>query len=61
MNGAPVISKSGRLTWFDPQSSLHTQSPDQAQAWRDAGRPVRAITDPDEIAMVVDDATIAWA
>lgn len=56
-----MISKSGRLTWFDPQSSLHTQSPDQAQAWRDDGRPVRAITDPDEIAMVVDDAAIAWA
>ena len=52
---------SGRLTWFDPQSSQHTQSPDQAQAWRDDGRHVRAITNPEEIAQLITYDSIAWA
>lgn len=51
----------GRLTWFDPQTQQHTQSPDIAQAWREAGSDVRAITDPDEIAQLLRDETITWA
>jgi len=56
-----LITMTGRLTWFDPQTEQHTQSPDIAQAWRDAGNDVRAITDPDEIAQLLRDETITWA
>ncbi len=56
-----MITKSGRLTWCDTESEQHTQSPDLAQAWRDAGRGVEAITNPDEIARLIRDETVNWA
>lgn len=50
----------GALTWREEASQLHTQSPDQAQAWRNHGLDVTAITDADEIADVITRDGVVW-
>lgn len=50
----------GSLTWREEASQLHTQSPDQAQAWRDHNLDVTAITDADEIAMLIAREDLVW-
>lgn len=50
----------GAITWREEESGHHTQSPDQAQAWRDHARTVVAITDPDHIAEVISRPGLVW-
>lgn len=52
--------KRGAITWREEASQLHTQSPDQAQGWRNHGLTVTAITDPDEIADVLALESVVW-
>lgn len=55
-----VTQRRGAIIWSEEASRLHTQSPDQAQAWRDHGLDVTALTDPDEIAAVITREDIVW-
>jgi len=55
-----TLTPTGRITWIEQASNLHTQSPDQAQAWRSHGLDVLALTDADEIQEAVARANIVW-
>lgn len=55
-----TITPSGRITWVEQASNLHTQSPDQAQAWRVHDLDVVALTDPDEIQAALTRAGVVW-
>lgn len=52
--------KRGAITWREEASQLYTQSPDQAQSWRNHGLTVTAIIDPDEIADVIARESVVW-
>ena len=60
MKNFVIAQRRGAITWREEASQLHTQSPDQAQAWRNHGLDVTAITDPDEIAEIITRAGIVW-
>ena len=55
-----AITRSGRITWVETASNLHTQSPDQAQAWRAHDLDVVALTDADEIHAAIAREGIVW-
>lgn len=55
-----TITPSGRITWVEQASNLHTQSPDQAQAWRSHDLDVLALTDPDEIQAALACESTVW-
>lgn len=55
-----TITPSGRITWVEQASNLHTQSPDQAQAWRSHDLDVVALTDPDEIQAALASESTVW-
>ena len=55
-----TITPSARITWIETASNLHTQSPDQAQAWRAHDLDVVALTDADEIQAAIARKGIVW-
>lgn len=50
----------GAPAWREEISGLHTQSPLQAQAWREHGLDVVEITDPVEVDEALDREGIVW-
>ena len=50
----------GAPAWREEISGLHTQSPEQAQAWRSHGLDVTELTDPAEVDAAIDRDGVVW-